>query len=590
MIIAEAWAAGPILRFSPVRSADVTPLLRALRQRLGYTTVRRDGSAVTAPARQMTWLLEANAAEELGVYLGAGARRALDVRQRALQVHDRYLAQVRRLRDGGIDAARAVLASRPARQDLQLLDGHQVVNVAAMAEPDGYGTCLFDEQGAGKTVSVIFAFDRLVDLNVHDWMLVVAPKSMVGEWASAVQGFMGDRYYVEIVSGTASERQRALESGADVLVMNYEAVASVSEALVRRLRRNPDRALLVVDESFNVKNPQAQRTRDLEGIRDWFGRVWLLCGTPAPNTAHDIVAQVNLVDFGQTFDGVQIPKDRAAAVPVIKRALDERAIYLRNLKSDVLPDLPGKALTRVYVPFSPIQSQLYAAALDSLIADVEAVDDERFLRNLTNFLSRRMALLRIASNPAGIFTTYTELPGKLVALDNLIDRLVVQSGEKLVVWSCFRASLDAIVRRYERYGTVRYDGTVTSIEERREAVRRFQHEPDIRVFVANPAAAGAGLTLHAARYAVYESFTNQAAHYLQSLDRIHRRGQTREVEYFVLLAENSIEPLEFDSLVAKETRARDLLGDVVEESVTRERFLAELRKAGAKPEVAAPND
>ncbi|MGW0218755.1 DEAD/DEAH box helicase [Micromonospora chokoriensis] len=532
-------------------------------------------------ARQVTWLLEDDAADQLGLRLDPSARRALEIRRRAARLHDSYLARVRRLRDGGVATAKEVLAGQRARQNLDQLDDHQVVNVAAMTDPDGYGMCLFDEQGAGKTVSVIFAFDRLVDLNIHDWMVVVAPKSMVGEWATAVHEFMGDRYRVQIVAGTAAERQRALESGADVLVMNYEAIPTVSDALVRLLRRNPDRALLVVDESFNVKNPQARRTRDLEAVRDWFGRTWLLCGTPAPNTAHDIVAQINLVDFGLTFSDVQIPKDRAAAVPVVKTALEERAIYLRNLKSDVLPDLPGKVFTRLVVPFSPVQGQLYAGALGSLIADVEAVDDRDFLRNLTSFLSRRMALLRIASNPAGIFDDYSELPGKLVALDDLVERLVGKAGEKVVVWSCFTASLDAIVGRYREYGSVRYDGTVTSIEERRDAVRRFQHDPATRLFVANPAAAGAGLTLHAARYAVYESLTNQAAHYLQSLDRIHRRGQTREVEYFVLLGENSIEHGEFERLVVKETRARDLLGDVVDLPVTRERFLSELRRAGS---------
>lgn len=577
MIVAEGRAAGSALRFAPVRSADLTPLLRGLRQRLGYNAARRDGSGLLVAAREVTWLLDNDEAESLGVRLDASARRGLEARRRASLVHDGYLAFVRRLRDGDVEDARAELDARPARHDLSVLDDHQVVNVAAMTHPDGYGMCLFDEQGAGKTVSVIYAFDRLVDLNVHDWMVVVAPKSMVGEWANAVTEFMGDRYRVEVLSGAAGERQQAVDSGADVLVMNYEAVATVNDVLVRRLRRYPDRAVLVIDESFNVKNPQAQRTRNLEAIRDWFGRTWLLCGTPAPNTAHDIVAQVDMVDFGQTFADVRVPKDRAAAVPVVKQALDERAIYLRNLKADVLPDLPTKTFTRVVVPFSPVQAQLYESALGTLIADVEAIDDEQFLRNLTNFLSRRMALLRIASNPAGIFPSYTELPGKLVALDDLVERLVVRSGEKVVVWSCFTASLEVIFRRYLRYGAVRYDGTVTSIEERRDAVRRFQSDPDTRIFVGNPAAAGAGLTLHAARYAVYESFTNQAAHYLQSLDRIHRRGQTREVEYFVLLGQNSIEPREFEGLVRKETRARDLLGDVIDEPVTREQFLAELR-------------
>lgn len=588
MIAAEGHASGAALRFSPIRSTDLTPVLRGLRQRLGHGGVRRDGSALTVPARLVTWLLEADAAEQLGVRLDASAVRSLQVRQRAANLHDEYLAHVRRLRDGGVDLAQAIIAAQRARQNLGILDDHQVVNVAAMTDPDGYGMCLFDEQGAGKTVSVIYAFDRLVDLNVHDWMVIVAPKSMVGEWANAMLEFMGDRYRVEILSGTAGERQRSLESGADVLVMNYEAVATVSDALVRRLRRNPDRALLVVDESFNVKNPQARRTRDLEAIRDWFGRAWLLCGTPAPNTAHDIVAQISLVDFGQTFAAIQIPKDRAAALPVVKQALDDRAIYLRNLKVDVLPELPAKAFTRVLVPFAPIQNQLYASALGSLIADIEVIDDAQFLRNLTSFLSRRMALLRLASNPAGMFPDYTELPGKLVALDDLIERLVVQSGEKVVIWSCFTKSLEAIVQRYERHGAVRYDGAVSSIDGRREAVRLFQQDPQTRLFVGNPAAAGAGLTLHAARYAIYESLTNQAAHYLQSLDRIHRRGQTRPVEYFVLLGEHSIESHEFDQLVAKEARARDLLGDVVDEPLTRKQFLADLRASGLDLGAVAP--
>lgn len=577
MTLAGVSAFGSMLRFTPRRGTDLSGVLRQLRRRVRPGAARRDGSGIVAPARQLTWLLNPGEAEALDVDLDAGARRALEVRRRASGVHEEYRRHVLVLRDGGVNLARAELVARPTGQELDMLDDHQVVNVAAMTAPEGYGMLLFDEQGAGKTVSVIFAFDRLVGLNLIDTMVVVAPKSMVGEWANAIREFMGDRYRVEIIEGSGVERARRVDSGADVVVMNYEAIPTIRDTLLLRLRRHPDRALLVVDESFAVKNPQARRTRDLESIRDWFARVWLLCGTPAPNTAHDIIAQVNMVDFGQTFADVAVPKDRAEAVPVVRRALDSRAIYLRNLKVDVLPDLPERTFTRLMVPLSPVQAQLYDAALGALIAEVEALDDKQFLKQLGTYLARRMALLRITSNPAGVFENYDETPGKLVALDELVERLVGQDGEKLVIWSCFRYSLDTIVQRYARYGAVRYDGSVGSIEERREAVRRFQREPDARIFVANAGAGGAGITLHAARHAVYESFSNQAAQYLQSLDRIHRRGQEREVEYFVLLAENTIESSEFDALVLKEERARDLLGDVVPEPVTRARFLADLR-------------
>jgi SNF2 family DNA or RNA helicase len=97
--------------------------------------------------------------------------------------------------------------------------------------------------------------------------------------------------------------------------------------------------------------------------------------------------------------------------------------------------------------------------------------------------------------------------------------------------------------------------------------------------VANPAAAGAGLTLHRARYAIYESLSNQAAHYLQSLDRIHRRGQEREVEYLMLLCQGSIEIQEYATLVRKEAAAQSLLGDQTPVHMTRDAFLADAHEA-----------
>jgi SNF2 family DNA or RNA helicase len=126
---------------------------------------------------------------------------------------------------------------------------------------------------------------------------------------------------------------------------------------------------------------------------------------------------------------------------------------------------------------------------------------------------------------------------------------------------------------------VRYDGSVSDVAERREAVRKFQEDDETRLFVANPAAAGAGLTLHRARFAVYESMSNQAAHYLQSLDRVHRRGQERDVEYFVLLCDRTIEVNEYDRLTGKERAAQSLLGDQIEQPFTREAMLDEVLTA-----------
>jgi len=465
--------------------------------------------------------------------------------------------------------------------DTMTLDDHQRRNVAAMTVADSSGFCVFDEQGAGKTVTLIFAFDLLVHRDEIDFALILAPKSMVPEWPKDFERFRPGLHKVVVASGGRPMKTAALRSRADVIVTNFETAVTMEAELRALLRTYDGRAVLAVDESFYIKNLDARRTRSVRRLREWCSRAFVLCGTPAPNSPHDLVEQFNLTDFGLTFAGIDIPKDRTEAVPVVRAAIETGGAYVRHLKRNVLPDLPTKSFKRCLVQLEPVQRQVYASVLKNLILDLEATDSETFRRQLPNFLARRTALLQVCSSPALITAGYSETPAKLLALDQLLDDLVAK-GEKVVVWSFFTTSITAIVDRYARFHPVRYDGTVGDVEVRREAVRRFQEDDETMLFVGNPAAAGAGLTLHRARYAIYESFSNQAAHYLQSLDRIHRRGQARPVEYFVLLCDETIELREYEKLIDKERAAQDLLGDGVTEPLTRELMLHELIDANRR--------
>ena len=122
-------------------------------------------------------------------------------------------------------------------------------------------------------------------------------------------------------------------------------------------------------------------------LREWCDRAVVLCGTPAPNAPIDVVAQFDLVDFGTTFAGIVIPKDRASARSVIRDAMERRGIFVRSLKADVLPELPTKSITRVLVPFEPRQRQIYESFLTDLIGDLQRVDDATFARTARSFLA-----------------------------------------------------------------------------------------------------------------------------------------------------------------------------------------------------------
>jgi SNF2 family DNA or RNA helicase len=544
---------------------DTLPSARLIRRAGSFHLAGTDADAlfgVSAQMPELRWTPE--------------AVRFVMNRQQARRLHPRLLGQVHELRSAGRRAAQAYLKDIDG---LEVLDGHQVVNVAAMTLAEGFGLCVFDEQGAGKTVTLIFAFDVLVDRDQADFALIVAPKSMVPEWPRDFERFKGDLYKIAVASGTPRKKWDALTSGADVVVTNFETAVLMEAELRNLLRRRPGRAVLVVDESFYAKNLEARRTQALRRLREWCGKAFVLCGTPAPNAPQDLVQQFNIVDFGLTFDGVDVPDDREEARPVVQRAIDERGLFVRHLKADVLPDLPAKQFQRVLVPLQPNQHRLYQGALRDLILDLRATDDMTFQRELASYFARRSALLQICSNPAAVANGYAETPAKLLALDGLLEEAVVRRGEKVVLWSFYTASIDAIMDRFDQYGAVRYDGTVADVADRREAVRRFQEDNSTMLFVGNPAAAGAGLTLHRARLAVYESMSNQAAHYLQSLDRIHRRGQTRDVEYIILLCDRTIELEEYDRLNEKERAAQQLLGDKVNSPITRHAMLRQAEDA-----------
>lgn len=456
------------------------------------------------------------------------------------------------------------------------LDDHQVIAVALAAHPDVRGLCIFDEQGLGKTVEALFAFDRLREQGMVRRALVFAPKNMILEWVNDLERFFGVKYRAVAVVGDEAEKRAVLDSGADLFVTNFETATQLEIRLRHLLQGEQGQGLLIVDESFFVKNAEAQRTQALRGLRRHAGRCLVLCGTPAPNSALDLMEQFNIADDGETFRNVAVPADPAEIRDVISTTVETRGVYIRRLKGAVLPNLPERTFSQVLLPLPPAQRRLYDSVLAGLLEDIRAIDDAGFKRNLASFMARRAALLQICSNPASVDPAFAEVPAKFAALDGILDDLISQKGEKVVLWSFFTASIDAVCARYARYNPVRIDGSVSAVADRREAVRRFQEDGETMLFVGNPAAAGAGLTLHRARYAVYESMSNQAAHYLQSLDRIHRRGQARPVEYIILLCDETLEPVEYGRLLRKESEAQHLLGDEVRAPLTRQSLLGEL--------------
>src|SRR5260370_26510940 len=92
---------------------------------------------------------------------------------------------------------------------------------------------------------------------------------------------------------------------------NYETGRIFEQSLRSFMMRKRGRVVLVVDESFFVKNRDARRSASVRRLRPFCNRCWVLCGTPAPNHALDVVHQFDIADGGVTFIGVNLPKEPA---------------------------------------------------------------------------------------------------------------------------------------------------------------------------------------------------------------------------------------------------------------------------------------
>ena len=439
-----------------------------------------------------------------------------------------------------------------------VLEPAQASAVGAMTVPWLLGLCLFDEQGSGKTVMTIAAFDELRRLGEIDAMIVVCPKSMVSEWPKDIARFLGPECRVDMAEGDQRQKYEAAQRKFDVLVTNYEGVAPMLVNLMAS--SSTRRYLLVVDESYYLKNGESYRSKIVDKLRSKCRKCFVLCGTPAPNSAHDLVNQFDLADLGYTFGGFKKSNNPEADWDKIALLVDTKGVFIRRLKPDILQHVPEKNFHVVSVELEGKQALMYEKAKSALVLELRSLNNESFKKSLMTYFQKRAALLQICSCPSSIDPTASEVPVKYTVLDGILEKLISQ-GRKVVIWSFYKKSLDEIMARYSRYHPVKVDGSVPSAA-RRDAVRSFQEDPSTMLFVGNPAAAGAGITLHAAYDAVYISYSNQAAHYLQSLDRIHRRGQVAdEVNYYLLICKDTIEETEVVRLRGKEVRQHYLLGD-----------------------------
>jgi SNF2 family DNA or RNA helicase len=462
-----------------------------------------------------------------------------------------------------------------------------------LAAPEYYA--LGAEQGTGKTWMLLNDAEHQFTSGNIQGLLVIAPKGVHTNWVRReIPTHLSVPHQAEYWLSGAGKRQMARlerllrqEPGEElmVLTMNVDAVNTKDgfEFATKFLRRF--RCMLVIDESQRIKNPAAKRTKRVMALAPLAASRRIASGTLVANSPLDLFGQYEFLSSGilgttshRAFTAeyaellpdnhrlVQEIRSRARGgnPQVIKRDRFGNPLFrnleklqrlmaphtFRVLKADCL-DLPDKIYQTHYFDLTPVQQRLYDSVKEDMRyhrADGE-VDAFTALTLINKLRQLTSGFIMVEGEP----TELREAKPRMDALQELVEDIEGQ----VIIWASFREELRQISAMLADHGVVQYHGGINA-KEREEAVDKFQ-SGEARIFVANPAAGGTGLTLTAARTVIYYSCSFSLEERLQSEDRCHRIGTRHPVVYVDMVATGTIDERIANALQTKGAVAAEIL-------------------------------
>ena len=382
----------------------------------------------------------------------------------------------------------------------------------------------FNEQGTGKTASVIWATDYLMARGILNRVLIVCPLSvMKAAWQEDLFKFALHRR-VDVAYGSKEKRRKVVEGNAEYVIINFDGVEIVKNAIIAG-----EFDLIVIDEASAYKNAQTNRWKTMRDLCKHINGLWMLTGTPAAQSPADAYGLAKLVNpagvprfFGEFKTQVLYrisefkwaPKDNADKI--VHQVLQPA---IRFEKAQCL-DLPPLTYADRDAPLTPQQLVYYKKLKSQML--IEAAGEEV---SAVNAASKLTKLLQISCG-----SVYTDT-GEVVDFDassrlKAVKEVIEESSHKVLIFVPFTHTIDLLTKYLTKNGITNdiINGSV-SANRRAEIVKEFQNNVEPKVLVIQPQAASHGLTLTAANTIIWYAPCTSVETYLQANARIDRPGQ-----------------------------------------------------------------
>ncbi|WP_068157309.1 SNF2-related protein [Rhodococcus phenolicus] len=425
----------------------------------------------------------------------------------------------------------------------------------------GLGGILADDMGLGKTLqSLALVCHARAKRPADPPVLIVAPTSVVSNWAAEARVFTPDLNVVAITETSGKSGLQLVErlDGIDVVVTSYTLLRLDIDDYLDR-----DWSMLLLDEAQFVKNHRAKAYQCVRQIEAPLKVA--ITGTPMENNLMELWSLLSITAPGlfphptKFQDYYRKPIESGSNTELLVQLRQRiKPLMLRRTKEQVATDLPEKQEQVLEVDLAPKHRALYDRQLQrerqKILGLVDDLDSNRFtiLRSLT--LLRQMSL-----DPALVDYAHSKVGS--AKIDALLEQLddVISGGHRALVFSQFTGFFDRVRARLDAAG-IDYLYLDGKTRNRGTVLEEFK-SGQAPVFLISLKAGGFGLNLVEADYCfLLDPWWNPATE-AQAIDRTHRIGQTRNVMVYRLIARDTIEA----KVRALQLRKSELFSSVVDD-------------------------
>ena len=399
-------------------------------------------------------------------------------------------------------------------------------------------------------------------------VLVIAPKKVAEDtWTreAAKWDHLRD-LRISAVLGTEKQRRKALETEADLYIINRENV----QWLVEHYGAKWPFDGVVIDELSSFKSTKAKRWRMLKRVTPLCSVVWGLTGTPAPKGYMDLFAEMYLLDggehLGKTLTAYRDKyfnagahkghivyewKLKAGAKERIDALLSE---FCLSMKAVDWLEMPARVDIPHYVHMTSSEQKLYDQFQKEKILPLvngkltEDVEDADHAILGATAAALRGKLLQMANgavydDAGNVFHIHDQ---KLDALEEIVE---AAGGDPILVYYNYKHDLERIRARFPGAATL----------DTSEEIRAW-NDGEIPLLLCHPASCGHGLNLQQGGHIiVWFGLTWSLELYQQANARLPRPGQKESVIVMHLICRGTVEEKVLAALQEKDTSQGALL-------------------------------